>query len=188
MSYLKAQGWVNGLRAGLFHGAAGFDAFKISMDLTPEGLEHYQDVALAIFKYTSLLRSTPPSKDTFEEIKAIADISFRYAERGKAMSYANGLSSYLQSPVPREKVISSKWVIEEFKQDELNAALQLLDPRKATIGVTCRDLPKDVQGGYDKTEPIYGTQYKSVKLSEAFLKEVSDPARDTLGRVERRTL
>lgn len=163
---------MNSLRAGLFHGAAGFDAFKITMDLTPEGLEHYQDVALAIFKYTSLLRSQPPSREAFEEIKAIADISFRYAERGKAVGYANGLSTYLQAPVPREKVVSSKWVIEEFRQDELEATLQLLDPRKATIGVTCREIPKDVQGDFDQNEPIYGTPYKTVKLSEAFLKEV----------------
>jgi secreted Zn-dependent insulinase-like peptidase len=38
LSYLKGKGWVNSLRAGSFHPAAGFDAFKITMDLTPEGL------------------------------------------------------------------------------------------------------------------------------------------------------
>jgi insulysin len=38
LSYLKGKGWVNSLRAGPFHPAAGFDAFKITMDLTPDGL------------------------------------------------------------------------------------------------------------------------------------------------------
>jgi insulysin len=38
LSYLKGKGWVNSLRAGPFHPAAGFDAFKITVDLTPEGL------------------------------------------------------------------------------------------------------------------------------------------------------
>lgn len=38
LTYLKGKGWVNQLRAGSFHPAAGFDSFKITMDLTPEGL------------------------------------------------------------------------------------------------------------------------------------------------------
>lgn len=38
LSYLKKQGWVNYLRAGLGHSAAGFDFAKITVDLAPEGL------------------------------------------------------------------------------------------------------------------------------------------------------
>jgi len=187
---LKGKGWVNSLRAGSFHPAAGFDAFKITMDLTPEGLgmspvrsrallaadisEHYEDVAMAIFKYTSLLRATPPTEEVFNEIKAISDISFRFAERGKTIDYANGLATWIQAPVPREKILSAKYLVEEFIYDELASALQMLDPRRATIGVTCRELPKSAGITFDKTEPIYGTEYCEKRLGEAFMKEVRD--------------
>ncbi|WRT69793.1 uncharacterized protein IL334_006784 [Kwoniella shivajii] len=171
LSYLKKRGWVNSLRAGNHHDAAGFSLFKVTVDLTPEGLEHYKDVALVIFKYISLLRSKPPSEEAFNEIKAIADISFKFAERGRTSSYCANLSGFMQSPVPREKVISSKWLVEEYKQDELEAALQLLDPRRAIIGVTCKDVPKDVTGTFDKKEAIYGTEYKRVKFDKDFLTE-----------------
>ncbi|WVF68403.1 hypothetical protein IAT40_003168 [Kwoniella sp. CBS 6097] len=171
LSHLKKKGWVNSLRAGAHHDAAGFALFKVSVDLSPEGLAHYKDVALAIFKYISLLRSQPPSEEAFNEIKAISEISFRFAERGRVSSYCASLSGFMQSPVPREKVISSKWLVEEYRKDELQAALQLLDPRRATIGVTCKELPKDVEGTFDQKEAIYGTEYKRVKFDEEFLKE-----------------
>ncbi|WWC73601.1 uncharacterized protein I206_107573 [Kwoniella pini CBS 10737] len=174
LSYLKKQGWVNSLRAGNHHDAAGFSLFKITVDLTPEGLAHHKDVALTIYKYISLLRSKPPSKEAFNEIKAIADISFKFAERGRTSSYCASLSGFMQSPVPREKVISSKWLVEEYRQDELEAALQLLDPRRSTIGITCKEIPGDVvseHGDFDKKEAIYGTEYKRVKFDEEFLKE-----------------
>jgi insulysin len=128
---------------------------------------------MAIFKYTSLLRSTPPTEKVFNEIKAISDISFRFAERGKTIDYANGLAGWIQSPVPREKILSSKYLVEEFHYDELASALQMLDPRRATVGVTCRDLPKSAGITFDKKEPIYGTEYCERRLSEEFLKEVS---------------
>ncbi|WVQ66403.1 uncharacterized protein L199_004583 [Kwoniella botswanensis] len=174
LSYLKKKGWVNSLSAGNHHDAAGFSLFKINVDLTPEGLAHHKDVALVIFKYISLLRSKPPSEKAFNEIKAIADISFKFAERGKTSSYCASLSGFMQSPVPREKIVSAKWLVEEYKQDELEAALQLLDPRRSTIGITCKELPKDVlenNGDFDQKEAIYGTEYKRVKYDQEFLNE-----------------
>lgn len=135
--------------------------------------EHWKDVALSIFKYISLLRSQPPSSTVFNEIKAIADISFRFAERSKTDRYVTGLSTSMQHPVPREKIVSAGSLFEDFRADELAAALQLLDPRRATIGVTSRELPPGVEGTYDRTEPIYGTEYKQMRLGDDFYKEVS---------------
>lgn len=128
---------------------------------------------MAIFKYTSLLRSSPPSEEAFNEIKAIAEIQYRFSERGKTISYANTLAGWMQSPVPREKILTSKYLIEEFKYDELANALQMLDPRRATVGVTCRELPSGVDAKFDKTEPIYGTEYCELRLSDAFMKEAT---------------
>lgn len=141
---------------------------------TDEASEHYLDVGLVIFKYISLLRSQPPSQIAFNEMKSIGDISFRFAEETSASDYVSNLSSWMQEPVPREKIVSSRHVFENFDEDDLKAALMLLDPRRATMGVICQDLPKSVasEGGWDKTEPIYGTKYAQRKLSDDFIKEV----------------
>ena len=126
-----------------------------------------------MFKYISLLRSQPPSSAIFNEIKAIAEISFRFAERSKNHSYCTSLSNWMQHPVPRDKIVSSGSLLEDFRPDELAAALHLLDPRLATIGVTSRELPPGVEGTFDKTEPIYGTEYKQIRITDEFMKEVS---------------
>jgi hypothetical protein len=38
LSYLKKKGWVNELSAGPSEGATGWGFFRVSLDLTPEGL------------------------------------------------------------------------------------------------------------------------------------------------------
>ena len=176
LSYLKNHGWVNQLRAGLSRGAAGFDFLKITVDLTPSGLEHWKDVALTMFKYINLLRAAPPSSTAFNEIKAIADISFKFAEKTKNGSYATMLSNWMQKPVPREKIISGMHLLEEFKADEVAATLQLLDPRRALVGVTSRTLPKNVDATFDQKEPIYGTEFTRFKFPEELLEEAMNGA------------
>ena len=136
-------------------------------------LENWSNVALVIFKYISLLRSQPPSSTIFDELKTMANISFRFAEKSRPDSYCTELSGGMQEPIPRDKMISAKYVLEDFRPDEVKAVLTLLDPRKVAIGVTCRELPKDVGGTFDMKEPIYGTEYKQIRLSDEFMKEVS---------------
>lgn len=172
LSYLKRHGWVNSLRAGFQSGSVGFDFFKVTVDLTAEGLVHYKDVAMTIYKYIHLLRGVPPQEHVFQEIKALSDIGFRFVERGHASSYASELSTQLQQPVPREKIISSQWLVERFDPEELKEAVQLLDIRRSVITVTAKTMPADV-GALDKAEPVYGTKYRRDKMPEEFIKEVS---------------
>lgn len=172
LSYLKRKGWVNELRAGNGEGGNGWDFFKLNVDLTEEGLAHYRDVALAIFSYMQLLKSTPPSQTAFEEIKAIAELGFRFAERTQASSYATDLSGWLQSPIPKEKTVSSQWLVERFDAKAIEDCLKLLDPRQAKIAITAKETPADVGELTDK-EPIYGTEYKVIKMDEEFLQRAS---------------
>ncbi|KAJ9094236.1 hypothetical protein QFC21_006062 [Naganishia friedmannii] len=170
LSYLKRHGWVNSLRAGFQSGSVGFDLFKVTLDLTAEGLVHYKDVAMTIYKYIHLLRGTEPQEHAFQEIKALSDIGFRFVERGHASSYASDLSTQLQQPVPREKIISSQWLIDRFDAQELKDAVELLDIRRSTITVTAKTLPSDV-GPLENKEPVYGTKYRSDKMPEEFITE-----------------
>ncbi|ODO11325.1 hypothetical protein I350_00102 [Cryptococcus amylolentus CBS 6273] len=171
MSYLKAQDWANKVDAGTTP-AAGFSFFRISVDLTPEGLLHHKEVVVVIFRYIILLCSQPLPTHVFDELKRINDISFQFAEQDNTSSSCRNLSARLQLPIPREKVISSKWLLEEFRTDEVDSALVLLDPRSSHIVVKCRELPGDVGGQFEKVEPIYGIQFKTVAFDHLFLKDV----------------
>ena len=173
LSYLKRKGWSNLLRSGTSNSAAGFNFMKITVDLTATGLQEWRSVALAIFKYVNLLRAAPPSESAFNEIKAIADIGFRFVEKRRTVSYTTALSTWMQKPLPREKIVSGVYCLEDFRPEEVALTLQMLDPRKAMVGVTTKEMPQDVQQTFDQTEPIYGTEYTQFKLSDEFMKEVS---------------
>jgi insulysin len=78
----------------------------------------------------------------------------------------------MQYPIPRERILASS-LMDKFNSEELAAAIQLLDPRRATMGVTCKELPKGVEGTWNAKEPIYGTEMYRMKLSDEFVKEAS---------------
>lgn len=103
----------------------------------------------------------------------MADISFRFAEKHRPDDYCTELTGGMQEPVPRDRIVSSKYVMEKWNPDEVVATLQLLDPRRAAIGLTCKEVPADVGGDFDLKEPIYGTEYKQTRLSDEFLRDVS---------------
>jgi insulysin len=47
LSYLKRKGWVNNLRSGAQNGSSGFELFKITVDLTEDGLGMFKS---AVFR------------------------------------------------------------------------------------------------------------------------------------------
>lgn len=51
LSYLAQEGYALGLSAGDDHEMGCFSDFYISIDLTKKGLENYEKVAHAAFKY-----------------------------------------------------------------------------------------------------------------------------------------
>ncbi|BEI82680.1 hypothetical protein CcaverHIS002_0305480 [Cutaneotrichosporon cavernicola] len=173
LSYLKQQGWCNQLSAGASHDGNGFGFFKVTMQLTPQGLEAWRDVVLAVFKYFDLLRASPPSETAFKEISQLANISFKYADRGETRDYVTLLAGWMQQPVERDQIVSSNWLLGEWDAELMTEAFQLLDPRQCTVSILSKELPKDVPATYDLKEAVYGTEYHRERLTEAFLAEAT---------------
>jgi insulysin len=71
---LKKKGWANNLSAGTTHGGIGFEFFKITVDLTKEGLKHYEDVTLIIFQYIQMLRHEGVRQYIWDEVIYLAAI------------------------------------------------------------------------------------------------------------------
>lgn len=174
LSYLKRQGWASELSAGGSAEATGFGFFKININLTPDGLEHWKDVLLAVYKYFELLRNAPPPETAFKEISQLADISFRFLDRGQTVNYVTGLSTWMQDPVERDEIVSGKYLYGKFDPVTVQKVFQLLDPRQANVRIGARELPKNVEGTFNLTEPIYGTEYLQQRLPEEFLKEATN--------------
>lgn len=133
--------------------------------------EHYEDVVKIIASYIQLLRSTPPQRWIFEEIKAISEIHFQFVERCQPSDYVSDLASRLQEPIPREKIISSQWITERFDPDAIESSLRMLDIKRSVVIITAKTMPPGTEL-LDEVEPVFGTQFRREKMSERLLDAV----------------
>lgn len=69
LSLLVREGWANRLTAGSSSAGLGFEFFKITVDLTKEGLLHYEDIMAIIFQYILMLRQEGVKSYIWDEVK-----------------------------------------------------------------------------------------------------------------------
>ncbi|KAA1068439.1 Insulinase (Peptidase M16) [Puccinia graminis f. sp. tritici] len=168
MSYLKKMGWVNTLSAGASGGVTGFDLFKITLDLTANGLENYKQVVQIIFAYLDLLKSTPPQEWAFKEQALLSETRFRFKSPSPPSSYVTSLATWLRRPCPKEKVISSVYLTDRFDAELIQKHLELVRPENCRILLGTQTALPGVT--YDSKEQWYGTEYTIQPLPEGFLK------------------
>ncbi|KAL7413771.1 Metalloenzyme, LuxS/M16 peptidase-like protein [Mrakia frigida] len=172
LSYLKKKGWVNSLSAGPSEGATGWGFLRISCDLTPEGLENYEQISTAIFSYLGLLAKSGPQPAAFEEVQSLATLNFQFAEKSSSPSdYASDLASQLSGPWPKEWTLSQPWLMRGFDAEKVKETLECLTVEKCKLTVASQELPKAVaeRGTWDRKEAVYGTEFRVEKFSQEFL-------------------
>lgn len=169
LSHLKNKGWSNRLSAGATDGANGFEFFKISVDLTKEGLANYDEVVAAIFKYIELLRDGSSLQEwAFKEVQQLGELSFRFKEKLPPSSYASQLAAQMQVDYPREWLLSGPYLTRDFNVDLIKGLLDQLKPTTCRVFVAAQQMP-DGSEAWDKKEKWYGTDYKLMGLPQKLL-------------------
>ncbi|KAK0522926.1 metalloprotease [Tilletia horrida] len=182
LSYLKAQGWANSLGASGGSGADGFCFFKVIIDLTPAGLEHYEDVVRSIFRYINLLKARGVEEWAYAEVEQLQKLAFKFAEKMPPASYTSDLASQLQEPYPREWVISGGTLVRKFGVDEIRQTLDCLKPSNCRIFVAAKSIPPrtDAAGAqqtrtWSDKEKWYGTPYFQEPIPDSILRIETEP-------------
>ena len=168
LSYLKERGWANGMSAGAgTNGASGFDFFKIHVDLTKEGLAHYEDVASVIFAYIALLRQHPPAEWAFLEVAQLSKLAFRFKEKSPPSSSASRLSMTMSRPYPRDQVLSAPWICSEFYPHKIAQLVATMTPQNCRITLGSK---AEVGGRtYAEKEEWYGTEFTIEPMADKIL-------------------
>lgn len=168
LSFLKAKGWASHLSAGAMNGADGFEFFKISIDLTSEGLRNYDKIVGAVFRYVDLLKDSQIPEWSFNEVKQLCDLAFRFKEKSPASSYTSALSSQMQLPYPREWVLSGPYLTREFEPTQIREVAQCLSATNCRVTVAAQSMPDGSQT-WDQKETWYGTEYKLMPIPSQLL-------------------
>lgn len=168
LSALKAKGWSNTLHAGEDEGAEGFQFFMLGADLTEEGLKHTDEIVQMVFDYLNMLRKVGPQERIWEEEKKIQEIKFQFRDKGKPLSYAQGLSAAMQK-YPMDEVLTAPVMYTRYEPAVISKLLEYLTPKNMRIAV----LSKSFKDEATEKEPIYGVQYHLEKIPQATIQKWS---------------
>ena len=132
LSFLKQQGWAEGLSAGQGLAYRGASSFNVSIILTEEGVAHKDDVVAALYRAIKRIQSAPNRAWLFEEQKAIAQQQFRYQEKASSVSYATGLSSSMHY-YPVTDVLQGDYLMTSYDKALIDRFLNYLSPSNSIV-------------------------------------------------------
>eukprot|EP01121_Diplochlamys_sp_Union-15-3_P012400 TRINITY_DN3708_c0_g1_i4.p1 TRINITY_DN3708_c0_g1~~TRINITY_DN3708_c0_g1_i4.p1 ORF type:complete len:951 (+),score=168.25 TRINITY_DN3708_c0_g1_i4:43-2895(+) len=170
LSYLKKKGLANSLLAGSSVETSDFSFFKVSLDLTEEGINFIEDIITSIYQYIKLIKKDGIQQWIFQEMKQLAEIGFRFKDKEKPISYVSSISSWMQQ-YPISNVLSAPYLIDEYDPELISQHLNLLSPNNMRVHV----FSKSFEGKTSKTEKWYNVAYSEDAISTELLQKWQDP-------------
>ncbi|KAI3471679.1 hypothetical protein Pfo_028329 [Paulownia fortunei] len=157
---LKKLGWATSLSAGESDWTYEFSFFKVVIDLTDAGHEHFEDIVALLFKYIRLLQQSGPSQWIFDELAAICETSFHYQDKIRPIDYVVNVAFNMQFYPPKDWLVGSS-LPSKFNPAKIQSALEELSPYNVRIFWESTKF----EGVTDLKEPWYGTAYSVERLT-----------------------
>lgn len=126
LSWLKSQNLAEGLSAGLFSSDQQEAIFSISVQLTPEGRQHYQQIIDATFAYIDLMKSSPVEEWRFDEQRIMLETAFRFQDKIAPIQYVSGLANRLHD-YPANEVLVAPYLMDRFDEKLIRSYMERLD-------------------------------------------------------------
>jgi insulysin len=132
-------------------------------------------VVKVIFQYIALLKESPPQEWIFEEQKLLADVEFKFKQKTPASRFTSKISAVMQTPLPREWLLSGHSRLRKFDAAKISEGLDCLRADNFRMCIVSQNFP----GDWDSKEKWYGTEYKYEKIPADFLEEIKKAASST---------
>jgi insulysin len=166
LSYLKKNGWADDLSCGSYTTCPGSGTFTVSVALTEVGLKKTEEIVEATFQYIGLLNEVPPQEEVFHELQSTGQLSFRFKQQEEPYEFTRDLADSMQLGFPRERIISTSYLMRRFDPAAIKEGLTYLRPDNARITITSQHSGKE----WTHKEKWYGTEYTTEKWSPSFRK------------------
>ncbi len=159
VTYLKAEGYANGLMAGESIAMAESRSFSISVSLTPKGFANRDYIVEEIFKTIRLIEKHGIEQWRFDELKTIAQASFRFEEESDPQSLVTYLSQRLQL-VPPHELFTRGRLLTRYKPELVKDILTWLSPEHMLMRVTSPEVKPS------ETTRYFPTPFKRFSLEK----------------------
>ncbi|MCQ8877745.1 insulinase family protein [Pseudoalteromonas shioyasakiensis] len=167
-SILKEQGWINALSAGGGINGSNFKDFNISMALTDEGIEYYEDIVEMVFEYICLInQNVEKLPRLYQDKKNLLKIAFDNQEKARLIDWVSNLSINMQH-YDEANYVQGDYLMEGFDEPSHKTAMQWLVPKNMRIVLIHPDVEPE-----HKTQ-WYHTPYRVESLSSCWLDALSE--------------
>ena len=167
-SILKEQGWINALSAGGGINGSNFKDFNISMALTDEGIEYFEDIIEVVFEYICLINTnTDKLPRLYQDKKNLLQIAFDNQEKSRLIDWVSNLSINMQH-YDECNYFQGDYLMEGFKRATHEMAMQWLTPNNMRVVLIHPNVEPEHKTAW------YNTPYKVEKVSSSWLDALSD--------------
>jgi secreted Zn-dependent insulinase-like peptidase len=159
LTYLKEAGYANGLVSGESIAMTDSRSFSISVSLTAEGFANRDHIIEEIFKTIRLIEQHGIEKWRFDELKMIAEASYRFEEESDPQSLVTYLSEKLHR-VPAHELFTRGRLLTRYNPELVRDILTWLVPEQMLIRVVAPEV-----------EPTETTQYYPTPINRFSLEK-----------------
>ncbi|EGV62059.1 metalloprotease [Yamadazyma tenuis] len=167
--HLNELGLISSLSCGSTKVCSGSALFVIECELTPKGLENYEDIVVNIFEYLKLIKSLSPQEWLFDEIRKTNEINFRFKQKQNAAQTVSRMSNSLYKFASN---IPSKWMFNytsktKFNPDVITEFGNFLCLENLRLQVSAKTF-----SGFTKKEKWYGTSYEYDDIDKKLIQRI----------------
>ncbi|KAJ0405749.1 hypothetical protein ATCC90586_007692 [Pythium insidiosum] len=182
LSELKRRGWISSLTAGVTD-SDGYECgtygakFELSVKLTLDGISHWDEIVLVVFEYLSMLRASGLPGWIFEELQALADISYRFQEDASAVEHCEELAQIMQDmfKVAPSELLRYDLFVGDFQRDEVEKVLGFLTPQNIRVVLVSQTMGEDpIFTSTATEEKWFGVQYSATSIDPSTLSRWKD--------------
>ncbi|KAF9981131.1 Insulinase (Peptidase M16) [Mortierella antarctica] len=174
LSLLKKAGWANSISVGSVSGGIGFAFLKFTVDLTQDGLVHYEDIIVIVFQYIQMLRRQGVKSYIWDEIVSLASTAFRFKEMKPAAAYVVESVKAMQKGYAPEWILSGEDLVRDNNPDIIMEYMSELRTDNWRGLVVTQDQDVVPGGVFTETERWYGTEYHVEQAQETLLKRLEN--------------
>lgn len=152
MLSLKHKGWVTSLSAGGGTSGSNYREFTVSCALTPDGLDHIDEITQAVFSYLELIKSQGLDEWRYLEKQAVLESAFRFQEPTRPLDLVSHLVVNMQH-YQADDVVYGDFMMNQYDEGLLRDLAQYLTPGNLRTTL--------IAHGYEHTETAkwYFTPY-----------------------------
>lgn len=171
LSYmLREKGWATSMGINSEYIVSETDVLRITVFLTNEGLENYQDVVALIFKSLEFLKEKGPIKEYFDELAKIEKLNFRFKDQHRLMTYSSMLAASMQDTFILDRDLLSSIVPYVYSAENITNLFSQLNLDNFFIMMYSTTKP----GVWDLREPWYDSEYTIKVINSTFIEKIKN--------------